>query len=66
MFTSGPGKSHFGFIYDRIHTAKVVKKFYVYREGGAYRTAKELITSDGTSTLRFRDPATSGDPAHRG
>ena len=30
------------------------------------RTAREIITSDGTATLRFRDPKLQGDAPHRG
>jgi len=57
-------KSHVGFIYDRF-TLQVVKKFTYTGEGwGMTRTAKELITSDGTSTLRFRDPATFRETRH--
>jgi glutamine cyclotransferase len=51
-------KSHICFVYDRF-TMREVKEFSYTGEGwGMTRTAKELITSDGTSTLRFRDPAT--------
>ncbi len=57
-------KSHVGFIYDRF-TLQAVKKFTYTGEGwGMTRTAKELITSDGTSTLRFRAPATFRETRH--
>jgi len=47
-----------GFVYDRA-TFQPVRTFHYSGEGwGMTRTAKEIITSDGSSTLRFRDPAT--------
>lgn len=51
-------KSHVCFVYDRF-SLQLVKRFTYTGEGwGMTRTAKELITSDGTATLRFRDPET--------
>jgi len=42
-----------------------VKRFTYAGEGwGMTRTAKELITSDGTATLRFRDPETFRETRH--
>jgi glutamine cyclotransferase len=50
--------SHVCFVYDR-RTLRLVKQFTYAGEGwGMTRTDKELITSDGTATLRFRDPDT--------
>jgi glutamine cyclotransferase len=50
--------THICFVYDRA-TLQLVKQFAYSGEGwGMTRTAKEIITSDGTSTLRFRDPET--------
>jgi len=50
--------SHICFVYDR-RTLRLVKQFTYAGEGwGMTRTDKELITSDGTATLRFRDPNT--------
>lgn len=50
--------SHVCFVYDR-RTLRLVKQFTYAGEGwGMARTDKELITSDGTATLRFRDPNT--------
>jgi glutamine cyclotransferase len=50
-------KSHVCFAYDRF-TLRVVKQFSYEGEGwGMTRSATELITSDGSDTLRFRDPA---------
>ena len=57
-------KSHVGFVYDRF-TLRVVKQFTYTEEGwGMTRTAKELISSDGTATLRFRDPETFRETRH--
>jgi glutamine cyclotransferase len=51
-------QSHICFVYDRF-SMRMVKQFSYAGEGwGMTRTAKELITSDGSATLRFRDPAT--------
>lgn len=50
--------SHVCFVYDR-RTLRLLKQFTYVGEGwGMTRTDKELITSDGTATLRFRDPDT--------
>jgi glutamine cyclotransferase len=50
--------SHVCFVYDR-RTLHLVKQFTYAGEGwGMTRTDQELITSDGTATLRFRDPNT--------
>jgi glutamine cyclotransferase len=44
---------------------RLVKQFSYTGEGwGMTRTQTELITSDGTSTLRFRDPATFKETRH--
>lgn len=57
-------QSHVGFIYDRF-SMRVVKQFSYTGEGwGMTRTEKELITSDGSSTLRFRDPLTFRETRH--
>ncbi len=51
-------KSHVCFVYDRF-TLRPVKQFTYTGEGwGMTHTAKQIITSDGTATLRFRDPDT--------
>ena len=51
-------KSHVCFVYDRF-TLRLVKQFTYTGEGwGMTRTATELITSDGSATLRFRNPET--------
>ena len=51
-------KSHVCFVYDRA-TLRLEKQFAYTGEGwGMTRTSREIITSDGTDTLRFRDPET--------
>jgi glutamine cyclotransferase len=57
-------QSHICFVYDRF-SLRLIKQFSYSGEGwGMTRTAKEIITSDGTSTLRFRDPATFKETRH--
>jgi glutaminyl-peptide cyclotransferase len=57
-------KSHVCFVYDR-QSLRPVKQFTYSGEGwGMTRTTKELITSDGTATLRFRDPNTFKETRH--
>jgi len=51
-------QSHIGFVYDRA-TFKRVRAFSYAGEGwGMTRTPGQIITSDGSDTLRFRDPVT--------
>jgi glutamine cyclotransferase len=51
-------QSHTGFILDRI-SLRVVGQFHYDGEGwGMTRTANELITSDGSAILRYRNPDT--------
>ena len=57
-------QTHVCFVYDRF-TLRLVKQFQYTGEGwGMTHTAKELVTSDGTATLRFRDPATFKETHH--
>jgi glutamine cyclotransferase len=57
-------QSHICFVYDRF-SLRLIKQFSYSGEGwGMTRTAKEIITSDGTSTLRFRDPTTFNETHH--
>jgi glutaminyl-peptide cyclotransferase len=50
-------QTHTGFVYDRA-TFRTLAEFHYDGEGwGITRTATELITSDGTPILRFRNPA---------
>ena len=49
-------QTHVGFVRDRA-TLKVLRQFTYSGEGwGMTRTDRELVTSDGSSTLIFRDP----------
>lgn len=51
-------QTHQGFVYDRL-SFRLLRQFSYSGEGwGMTRNAKELITSDGTATLRFRNPDT--------
>ena len=57
-------QSHICFVYDRF-SFRPVKQFTYDGEGwGMTRTSKEIITSDGTATLRFRDPYTFREIRH--
>ncbi len=57
-------QSHICFVYDRF-TLRMLKQLSYTGEGwGMTRTARELITSDGTATLRFRDPNTFKETHH--
>lgn len=57
-------KSHVCFVYDRF-SLRTLKQFTYAGEGwGMTRSAKELITSDGTATLRFRNPETFAETRH--
>jgi len=56
--------SHVGFVLDRF-SFRVLRQFSYTGEGwGMTRDAKEIITSDGSATLRFRDPATFQEKRH--
>jgi glutaminyl-peptide cyclotransferase len=57
-------QSHICFVYDRF-SLRTIKQFTYTGEGwGMTRTAREIITSDGSATLRFRDPATFKETHH--
>jgi len=57
-------QTHICFVYDRF-SLQLVKQFTYTGEGwGMTHTGKELITSDGTATLRFRDPNTFRETRH--
>jgi len=51
-------QSHTGFVYDRFSLRKLREFTYTGEGWGMTRNATQLITSDGTATLRFRDPET--------
>jgi glutamine cyclotransferase len=57
-------QTHAGFIYDRF-SFRVVGQFKYDGEGwGMTRTDSEIVTSDGTATLRFRNPRTFQETRH--
>jgi glutamine cyclotransferase len=57
-------QTHVGFVLDRL-SLKIVGQFHYDGEGwGMTRTAKELITSDGTAILRYRSPDTFDETRH--
>jgi glutaminyl-peptide cyclotransferase len=59
-----PWKSEICFVYDRA-TLQLVTQFNYEGEGwGMTHTASELITSDGSATLTFRDPNTFQESHH--
>jgi glutaminyl-peptide cyclotransferase len=57
-------QSHTGFVYDRFSLRKIREFTYTGEGWGMTRTATQIITSDGTSTLRFRDPETFKEVRH--
>jgi glutamine cyclotransferase len=57
-------QTHTGFVFDRF-SLRTLAQFHYDGEGwGITRTAKELITSDGTAILRFRNPNTFAATRH--
>jgi len=57
-------QSHVCFVYDRF-SLRLIRQFAYTGEGwGMTRTAKEIITSDGTDTLRFRNPESFEETRH--
>ena len=56
--------SHVCFVFDRFSLRQVGQFTYTAEGWGMTRTAKEIITSDGSSTLRFRDPSTFKETRH--
>ncbi len=56
--------SHVCFVYDRFSMQPVKQLTYAGEGWGMARTEKEIITSDGSSTLRFRDPKTFRETRH--
>jgi glutamine cyclotransferase len=57
-------QTHIGFVRD-LTTLKVLRQFTYTGEGwGMTHTDKELITSDGSSTLTFRDPKDFHETRH--
>jgi glutamine cyclotransferase len=57
-------QSQIGFVYDRF-TLRQVAEFHYTGEGwGMTHTDREIITSDGTDTLRFRNPRNFAETHH--
>ena len=57
-------RSHICFVYDRF-TLREIKRLSYSGEGwGMTRTPTQIITSDGSDTLRFRDPNTFQEIRH--
>jgi glutaminyl-peptide cyclotransferase len=57
-------QTHVGFVYDRF-SLRPIRQFTYSGEGwGMTRTAREIITSDGSAILRFRDPVTFQETRH--
>jgi glutamine cyclotransferase len=57
-------QSHICFVYDRF-SLRPVRQFSYSGEGwGMTHTPREIVTSDGTATLRFRDPKTFQETHH--
>jgi glutamine cyclotransferase len=57
-------QSHLCFVYDRF-SMRLVKQFTYAGEGwGMTHTAKEIVTSDGTAILRFRNPTNFSEIRH--
>ena len=57
-------QSHIGFVYDRFSLRPVRQFIYIGEGWGMTRTTKQIITSDGTAILRFRDPETFKEVRH--
>ena len=57
-------QSHICFIYDRFSLRPAGQFTYSGEGWGMTRTATAIITSDGTATLRFRDPKTFQETRH--
>jgi glutamine cyclotransferase len=57
-------QSHVGFVIDRF-SFRVLREFHYAGEGwGMTRMGNAIVTSDGSSTLRFRDPNTFAEMRH--
>ena len=57
-------QSHVGFVVDRF-SFRVLREFHYTGEGwGMTRINNEIVTSDGSSTLRFRDANTFAETRH--
>lgn len=57
-------QTHVGFIYDRFSLRPIGQFTYTGEGWGMTRNATEIITSDGSDTLRFRNPTTFKETHH--
>jgi glutaminyl-peptide cyclotransferase len=57
-------KAQICFVYDRFSLRPLKQLTYTGEGWGMTRTAKEIITSDGTATLRFRNPEDFKETRH--
>jgi glutamine cyclotransferase len=57
-------QSHICFVYDRFSLRPLRQLTYTGEGWGMTRSDKEIITSDGTATLRFRNPSTFEETRH--
>ncbi len=57
-------QSHICFVYDRFSLQLVKQLTYTGEGWGMTHDAKQIITSDGTATLRFRNPSTFEETRH--
>ena len=57
-------QSHICFVYDRFSLRQIKTFTYTGQGWGMTHTPTELITSDGTATLRFRNPETFAETRH--
>ncbi|MBV9610937.1 MAG: glutaminyl-peptide cyclotransferase [Acidobacteriaceae bacterium] len=57
-------QSHVCFVYDRFSLRLLKQLTYTGEGWGMTRTASEIVTSDGTATLRFRNPDTFQETRH--
>ncbi|HEY0263195.1 MAG TPA: glutaminyl-peptide cyclotransferase [Granulicella sp.] len=56
--------SHLCFVYDRFSLRLLKTLTYTGEGWGMTHTSREIVTSDGSSTLRFRDPETFHEVRH--
>ena len=57
-------QSHIGFVFDRFSMRKIAEFHYTGEGWGMTHNDKEIITSDGSAILRFRDPKNFNETRH--
>lgn len=57
-------QSHIGFVYDQFSLRQVRQFTYTGEGWGMTRMGREIVTSDGSDTLRFRNPETFAETRH--